>query len=102
MPDHLLESVKRLAAAPDEQTAYVRQLGSYPSLDELALEFDDALRAPQPGDRPQDWVDAVGQLDAKLSAMSGQAKAALWRAEALTSTEWAEVRALAQQALSAW
>ena len=79
----------------------MKQLGSYPSLDELALEFDDALRAPQSGDRSQAWADALGQLNTKLNAMSGEQNAALWRVEALTTTEWAEVRALAQNALAA-
>ena len=32
----LVEAVERFAAAPDSQEAYLRQLGSYPSLDELA------------------------------------------------------------------
>lgn len=52
----LLEAVKRLAAPPEEQVAHLRGLGSFPSLDELALEFDDVFGPPEvrrlPGNGP--------------------------------------------------
>ena len=98
--DFLIEAVKRLAAAPDEQAAYLRQAGAYPSLDELALEFDDAFAPVRASQGGNEWHEALGRLDAKLDAMSGQQNAQLWRAEALTRDDWAEVRELARGALA--
>ena len=39
--------VERLAAPAERQLAWVRNLGSFPSLDELALDFDDEFRRVQ-------------------------------------------------------
>jgi hypothetical protein len=98
----LIESVKRLAAPADEQVAYLRRLGSFPALDELALEFNDMVvpaRATS-SNAPSEWVEALHRLDERLDAMSGQANAKLWLAQALNGTEWAQVRELARAALA--
>jgi hypothetical protein len=95
----LLEALKRLAAPAEEQVAYLRGLGSFPSLDELALEFDDVFGPP--GTPPPDgaWEDALRSLDAVLNAMSGRENSHLWIADALDGPEWAAVRALARDAV---
>jgi hypothetical protein len=98
----LIESVKRLAAPPDEQVAYLRRLGSFPSLDELALEFNDMFvpaRATPSSPHPE-WAEALRRLDERLEEMSGQANAELWLAHALNGTEWTQVRELARDALA--
>jgi hypothetical protein len=98
----LLDAVKRLAAPADEQAAYLRRLGSYPALDELALEFDDALapaRCASGGSKA--WQDGLRHIDAKLDSMSGEQNASLWDVDALDGSEWAEVRDLARKALAA-
>lgn len=98
----LVEAVERLAAAPDSQEAYLRQLGSYPSLDELALEFDDAFVPVRSMlDDSTSWAVELRRLDAKLTSISGQHHAGLWFASALTGEEWNEVRALARKAIAA-
>jgi hypothetical protein len=72
--------------------------GSLPSLDELALEFDDVAGASESWASPG-LRDRVRLLSMKLSEMSGEANARLWQSEALHTAEWTEVRALAAQAL---
>jgi hypothetical protein len=100
----LLKTVKRLALAADEQAAYVRQLGSAPSLDELALEFDDEfnrLRGEGGASAvPPGYHAALSALDEQLDRMSGQDNAELWVEEALGRREWQQVRELARRALA--
>ena len=49
MPDDtgpiLREALEHLAADAEAQAAYLRKLGTWPSLDQLALEFDDVAEA---------------------------------------------------------
>jgi hypothetical protein len=98
----LLASVKRLAAPADEQTAYLKQFGSFPSLDELALEFGDMFGPPgtPPPTGPEGWTEGLRRLDAMLSQMSGRDNAHLWSADALDGPEWAAVREVARAALA--
>lgn len=97
----LVHSIKRLAAPADEQIAYLRRLGSFPSLDELALEFDDMFgpAGTLPEGSPE-WVEALRKLDQRLDEISGHENEHLWLAQALEGTEWTEVRDLARNALA--
>ena len=45
------------------------------------------------------WADALRRLDATLSAMSGPENADLWTSDALHGPVWAEVRAIARDAV---
>ena len=101
----IVETLSRLAAPCRRQEAYLREFGTWPSLDELALEFDDAYRplvtpTPDPG-LPSLAVARLGMLDRKLAEM-GKGGPALWSDSALASDPaWAEVRAFAAAALEA-
>ena len=94
----LLEAVTRLAADAKEQEQYLRQQGTWPSLDELALDFDDVERAATV---PAEAVGPLQRLSEKLDAMSGQANSRLWEPDALSDPEWNDVRLLATDALTA-
>ena len=96
---NLLQAVRRLAASPEGQQAYLRQLGTAPSTDELALEFSDALMLEK--GLLDDVVRAAAvQLDEQLAGMSGPQHEELWTLAALhTSEEWARVRELAAETL---
>ena len=84
----LVEAVERLAAPADEQLAYLQNLGTYPLLDELALEFDDAFGPSRSASPASPWAGELKRLDAKLSAMSGPDNAPLWTPQALHGPEW--------------
>jgi hypothetical protein len=98
--ENLRAAVERLAASPERQLAWLRELGTFPLLDELALEFDDEF------DRMGSSVDhassmrALTALDEQLSLMGGPENAGLWWPEALDGAEWSQVRELAVRALS--
>jgi hypothetical protein len=98
MERQLIAVVRRLADPPEVQAAYLRELGSYPSLDELALEFDDVRDAALLNADPA-WAEAIHALDAQLSAMSSRTDAVLWNGDSLHRDEWQRVRALAATAL---
>jgi hypothetical protein len=99
----LIETVRRLAAPREEQEAWLRDVGTWPCLDELALEFDDELsRISGPEARQRvttELLDALLRLDAYLASISGEENARLWQPEALDGPEWDRVRALARRAL---
>ena len=91
----LLAAVERLAAAADEQEAYLRQLGTAPSADELALEFTDAFVVARER-LDESAADAATRLDDYLVEISGSDKAELWTVSALRDApEWVRVRHLA-------
>jgi hypothetical protein len=103
--EELLLALARLAHPPDQQINYLRELGVYPSADELGLEFHElALLAPnqlQAGELSAKQRDAILALDSTLQTMSGPANAKLWTVDALTSSpEWDEVRRLAKESLN--
>jgi hypothetical protein len=97
----LREALHHLAADAEAQEAYLRRTGTWPSLDELALDLDGVAGASEAWTPPA-LRERVRLLDRKLDEMSGQANAGLWRPEALYQHEWAEVRKLAADALAAF
>lgn len=97
--EQFLSTVQRLAAPADEQEAYVRQLGTAPSTDELALEFSDALLVAR-GSLSEAVASAALRLDAYLAKISGSANTELWTILALyKAPEWMSVRQLAGEVL---
>lgn len=96
-----------LGAPAETQLAYLRKLGTYPSLDELALEFDDEYGRVRPEDGPDentlspDTAAALAALDAKLTSMSRAINGQLWQPPALHGPEWSQTRSLALAALAA-
>ena len=98
----LRQAVEALSKPADEQLAYLSSLfnGTGVIVDELALEFDDALRCS---------LDSITgpvrqqlmELDGQLSKMSGPHNAMLWNEDALRNREeWNEVRRLAKLCLN--
>lgn len=100
----LRSTIERLSRPAGEQESYIDSLGV--SIDELALEFDDAYKAIQHMlDRvgvSTDGADHLSSLDAQLEEMSGSERSALWTRQALReSPEWKLIRARAKSALDA-
>jgi hypothetical protein len=99
MKEQLREALVRLRSSAKDQEAYLRQLGTAPSADELALEFSDALGVLE-GQLDEPAFAAASRLDRYLEDMSGSEHAELWTINALhAAPEWAHVRELAEEAL---
>jgi len=96
----LLESLRDLARPGEEQLA-IQPAGAHKP-DEIALDFDDALKYW----KPRLWTslssaqrEALSDVDARLSIMSGSANSQLWSEEAvLSDPAWTELRQLARRA----
>lgn len=89
-----------LASRADEQEEYLRQLGTAPSADELAIEFSDAL-AIEKGLLEERVRTTALALDRYLESISGQENENLWSVDALhVSREWETVRQLAADLLN--
>lgn len=100
--ENLRKLLEVLASDPERQLEWVRADGSYPSMDELALDFAyelDRVRPRAEGDQASAADRAMLAVDRQLHQMSGPANAALWGPEALGGPEWARVRELASAAL---
>jgi hypothetical protein len=100
----LVGCLTRLAAPADEQVKYLKEIGVYPSIDEIALEFHDvALLVPgktSAGEMSTATKVAIERLDSQLSSFSGDVNAHLWTPDALASAkEWHQVRSLASECL---
>jgi hypothetical protein len=95
----LHDALIELAAPAKDQIAHLDSLGVLPSIDELALEFDDAVAyIPELVARgqlaPAD-ADTISRIDQLLAQMSDQEE--LWTTAALqTHPSWEEVRKLAR------
>jgi hypothetical protein len=90
----LTDAVRRLALSAPQQVEYLRSIGTAPSTDELALEFDDLRHLGHPADA----APLVERIDGLLEAMSGPGP--LWHVDALdVAPEWAELRLLAAELL---
>jgi hypothetical protein len=96
----LVRLLHLLAAPGRAQRAYLESLGTWSSLDELALEFDeDAELYLQDPAATGPARDTINELDRLFASMADDAEA--WDGEALTSDErWATVRELAARALA--
>jgi hypothetical protein len=101
----LLRTLRNLASGPDAQKAFLVDLGTGDSADELALEFDDMYRPLvhqfDELNVPHSTVEKLARLDGLLDEMSGPQHAELWESDALqTSEQWSEVRRLAADVIS--
>ncbi|MGW6444825.1 hypothetical protein [Lentzea sp. NPDC055074] len=91
-----VDPVRRLAMPAEAQRSYLESIGTAPSADELALEFDDVLHHLRGLDA--EAVALAERIDALLDTMSGPSP--VWRVDALAcSPQWASVRELATELL---
>ncbi|MFB9927597.1 hypothetical protein ACFORO_20310 [Amycolatopsis halotolerans] len=103
----LVRTVEHLAEPAAAQVAYLRDLRTYPSADELALEFDAMRRfVPELAESGLITSSAIAILDAideKLMDMSGRKNEDLWHVDSLeSSADWKVVRTLSRDALARW
>lgn len=99
----LLRTLRLLARPATAQIAHLRQLDAGESIDELRLQYDEAMAAETAADpstvSPQQAI-ALAALTAHLQAMARESGRHLWNERALRhAAEWAHVRELAASAL---
>ena len=103
----LRKALELLAPSPSSQSEFLQELGTAPSIDELALIFDDsygffrssAERSGNSLDFAQ-LLSALRDLDDRLTALSSPRNKTVWSIEALSSPEWDEVRKAAGETLT--
>jgi hypothetical protein len=96
----LISSVEMLAATSDYQREYLKKLGSFPSLNELALEFDDvypAFKAQTQSDAPipESILVKFDSIDSALNLLSDSDYQNVWDEKALDTQPWVEIRNIA-------
>jgi hypothetical protein len=100
--DMLRKSIGLLAAMPDIQRQYLRKSGSFPSTDELALEFDDAYQQfmGQPGfSRTNIITSKLIKINWLLDSFSETEDTFIWLEESLDHQSWGEIRDIARSIL---
>ena len=94
----LIKSIELLASNSDTQRKYLRDLGTFPSTDELALEFDDAYK-PFIGQQGYDPTEIIAinlsKIDSLLDSYSKMEDKTIWLETSLDSNLWTAVRELA-------
>jgi hypothetical protein len=100
----LLSSIEWLAANPENQREYLKNLGSFPSLDELALEFDDvypAFKAQTASQAimPESILVKIENLDYALNLLSDSADKSVWDESSLDTENWVNIRNIASSVL---
>jgi hypothetical protein len=93
----LMRAVGRLALSADEQIAFLKRKGLYPSLDELVLEFDDLLpfvaQFPENGWLSKNDEQILSEIRGLLDKMSGHESEDIWNETSLrTHRLWTELR----------
>jgi len=103
--DDLKLRLANLAAEAPEQVRYLRSIGRV-SVDELALEFDDAMRLTwiplEAGVITDQQLAGARLVDQILHTLSGRENAEKWTEDSLEhAEEWVRVRIAAKEALRA-
>jgi len=101
--EELQRVLHNLSSPYDVQVNYLKTLGTYPEMDELALEFDDVFCLLQLEANPYslsfELIDILKKLDAILDENSGDANRDFWDIEVSGQSEWEIVRRISKEAL---
>jgi hypothetical protein len=99
--EQLRSALDLIAAEAQRQAHYLEELGTSPSLDKLALEFDDARRLVpglvRRGIVPPEVERIVADIDSRLQEMTRDRE--LWSREALDRSPWQSLRPAPEEGL---
>lgn len=103
----LLKALEILAATKDNQIIYLIGLGTFPSTDELALQFDDAYQVFKGNIDKENYsnpfdkniLKILESIDLMLEDMSKGSDHQFWDISSLDEIQWSKVRKLAREAL---
>lgn len=93
-----VEAIKSLASNSDIQRKYLKDLGSFPITDELALEFDDAFHNIDQLSSNDPILKEISKLNKLLDSLD--TNEGTWLESALDSKHWSEIRNLAKSIFS--
>lgn len=103
----IIEALKILAETKDKQIGYLKNLGTYPSTDELALQFSDTYQVFKGSledshgtslsmEKLLKNLDSINFIFDRMSNISDNS---FWDISSLDNEEWDNVRKLAVEAL---
>lgn len=103
----LIDALKILADIEENQVSYLVSLGTSPSTDELALQFDDTYMAvkgklAETGNSifvDEKVLKTLDSIDSLFDDMSHVSNNSFWDVSSLGNAEWAKVRELAREIL---
>ena len=98
----LIKVIKLLASNSNVQRDYLRKIGTFPSADELALEFDDAYRpfiGQIDSDFPSSILIGLNQINSLFDLYSDMKDKTIWSEASLDTNLWLEVRDIANSIL---
>jgi hypothetical protein len=95
-----------LAMTSDEQLQYIKELGTYPLIDELALEFDDVYRLFEFIEEtdefellPSQALSGLKEIDLALDKLSDPEELFSWYEDGLLDPRWDAIRSQARSIL---
>jgi len=99
--EQVRSALELIAADPQEQMDRLERLGTAPSLDEIALEFEDAHALipglVRRGAVPRQLEQVLTEIEADIQEMTRHPD--LWSRQAIDGPQWRSLRALGKQAL---
>jgi hypothetical protein len=103
----LIKALKILANSKEEQINYLIELGTFPSTDELALQFDDAYRVFLGNLDERQNADSFDDKTLKLlsnivsifNVLSERKEDNVWNVSSLSGSYWNQIRELSKETL---
>jgi hypothetical protein len=102
----LIKTLNILASPQDKQINYLTELGTLPSTDELAIQFDDSYKVflgtvNENKECPYDkkTFEILNTISSIFDEMSNKSNNDFWKISSLGQNEWNKVRKLAKEAL---
>lgn len=103
----LFEALKILADTKENQVAYLVGIGTFPSTDELALQFADTYQVlkvtlDKDGDNisiDEEILKNLDNINSLFNDMSNISNNCFWNVSSLDDREWTKVRELARKTL---
>ena len=103
----LFESLKVLAETIENQVTYLTEIGTFPSTDELALQFADTYQVFKGKLDEKDHniplneqlLKNLDAINALFDSMSDKTNNRFWDISSLDTPEWTKVRELARETI---
>ena len=88
----VLKPIENLSQSSEDQIKYLKYSGTYPTVDELAIEFDDVLVALK--GRTNERLVEIESLNALLDDLNNKEDINIWKVKSIDTPPWEEIRKL--------